>query len=444
MKEEVFEAYQKGDYATVIDELRTTDDLSERFFLFDAYAKSNRTDELVYSGCGMMQETLFCKTQDEYMALAPRLMSHVVLQTGIRVMKEFYELKDSYESTLLPKYKEKLQSFSNDNTLVLPVIWPIAYGDMIVFNQYIKHFKKMYTNIIVMIPLNRPELKELFSLNADIDLLIDLTLLPEESDRQKSLSLMNGKYFNVTLQELEVYKMMECLEDVDYIRLRYLPYMFSVNPTLFSIPGFRIWENRAKLFLESKAELPKLVEQKEEKTNQITVHFREGKYGDSEARDINPNYSQQLIDEIKKLYPDYHIVRLGDSSMTFLQNCQNMSHENASVVEQIKAIQKSKLFIGCHSAPQMLAVACSDTPVICIKYTAQETTNDMSDNVAKLSYEPIGKQVKKIFYNKMYDKDGNKLIPTQNNPDRVVTEPPSIPEILQEVKNILGPRTIVV
>ena len=124
--------------------------------------------------------------------------------------------------------------------------------------------------------------------------------------------------------------------------------------------------------------------------------------------------------------------------MTKLQNCRNASHEGLTVLQQAELIQESRLFIGCHSAPQMLTVACSDTPIIVICYTCQETTESMDDNIPRLSYEPIGAQVHKIFYQKMFDKEGNELIPMQNNPDRARVEYPKIEDIMVSVKEVLG------
>ena len=126
--------------------------------------------------------------------------------------------------------------------------------------------------------------------------------------------------------------------------------------------------------------------------------------------------------------------------MTNLLNIDNdlAKKENCTLEEQIKEIATSELFLGCHSAPQMVACAFTDTPVICINYMAQETTKIMDDNIAKLSYEPTGKQVKAILYNKCFDKDDKEIVPTQNNPAKARSEAPSNEDIMKSTKEVLG------
>jgi hypothetical protein len=361
-------------------------------------------------------------------------------------MRELPMIKRQVKDTkILNIIKAGLQTLNRIKPMyIVPVIWPVAFGDTIILLQHIKHIAQK-EEVVLICPLNRPDLKELLDLCSTwVSGVIDITLLEEERDRMNSLGLINPLgYLNISLQEFIIKELLEGYQSFDVyptiIKLRYLPFLFGMENYSDTIGyGERIWEKRAQMWLENKKELPKLVKQLAEKKNKIVVHFREGRYGDSEARDIPYAYSQDLVNKLHEKYPDYEIVRLGDASMTLLDNCTNHSHNNLSVAEQIKEIQEAKLFIGCHSAPQMLAVATSDTPVICIGYTAQETTTTMQDSVARLSYEPIGKQVEKIFYQRMFDANGQELIPSQNNPHRKSLEMVDIDEIMTEVTRILN------
>jgi hypothetical protein len=58
----------------------------------------------------------------------------------------------------------------------------------------------------------------------------------------------------------------------------------------------------------------------------------------------------------------------------------------------------------------------------------------MGDNIARMSYEPVGKQVKKIFYNKMQDKDFKELIPNQNRRDVYVATETNVDELMVYIK----------
>jgi len=411
------------------------------YWIMQSQLKGNRTPEAVYTGLLMMQNMLFARTQEEMQAYHGMIVSNHVLQTGIRVMREVAEMsKDPnfLQKDWSEKYYVDPKIYDYCDTAVFPVIWPVAYGDTIVMLQNIKKWKDNGYRTVVLYPLNRPDLKQLFECCPWIDKVVDLTLLEAESNRNTSIGLIHSSgYLNVSVQEYIIRCILKLIPKAKIVKLRYLPFLFGMEDQIEEI-GKRIWEERARLWVENKEELPKIVDFKNiVKKKQIAVHFREGKYGDSEARDINPNYSQDLISELKKEYPDYEIIRLGDSSMTLLANCRNASHEDLTVAEQIKIIQESELFIGSHSAPQILTPAVSDTPIICICYTAQETTDSMDENIPRVTYEPIGNQVKAIFYQNMFDKEKNKLIPTQNNPDRDKIEYPEISDIMKKVKEIL-------
>ena len=123
--------------------------------------------------------------------------------------------------------------------------------------------------------------------------------------------------------------------------------------------------------------------------------------------------------------------------MPQLERCRNASHEDWTVGRQIQAIQESMLFLGCHSGPQHLAVACGDTPVIVTNYTVAPSCTEMGSNIAKTSNEPVGSQVRAVLYNRMWDAAGHELLPSPSAPAaRIVS--PSVDEVLAVVRGALG------
>jgi hypothetical protein len=336
--------------------------------------------------------------------------------------------------------QKELKDIKGEEIVIFPALFPIAYGDYIVFNQFVKfimnniHEFKPNVKSMVLTSLCRPEIIDLLHINDSIDYVVDLKVSDEESDRLKTLSIkLNGLHV-VSIQEfvcrVAISMLMQGENQLQFYKMRYLP----ILPDLQCV-RFRIWEERARLFLNEGKELPKLVPQIETKENIITVHFREAKYADP-SRNCKLSQSQEIINRLKSEYSTYKICRLGDSSMTDLEGVDiNLAKNGVSIEAQIEYVQKSKLFIGCHSAPQHLVVACSDTPVICINYTANESCDDMGDNIARMSYEPVGKQVKKIFYNKMQDKDFKELIPNQNRRDVYTVTETNVDELMAYIKD---------
>lgn len=447
----ILDLYRNGEYDACIKAVKQVQEtegsrIELDRLLSNALVKANRVDEAAYHAINMMQVAMQNDTNKEiFSGYYDLVKGNSIIQVAIKVLLEehkmdkldfesdFYALSERIEYDVLLKYQDALLSYADTDVNVFPLIWPVAYGDCIVINQFVKEVKRKEPAkpIIVIVPLNRPELKDLFELNDAIDLLIDITLLPEEKDRMRSLGLFNNGMLNVAHQEIIIKRIIELLKYSTVYGTRYFPLLNNV----VRIAGRRIWEERARLWLEEGHELPKLIEQKEGKQDKIVVHFREADYSDP-ARCVNVNYAQDLIDTIIKEYPGYEVVRLGDAGMTKLHNCVNASHNNLSIVDQIKEIQQAKLFIGCHSAPQHLAIACSDTPVICINYMVQETSIEVGDNIPFLSYGPIGAQVKKIFYAKLSNEKGEFLLPRQNSP-RANVEYQTIEEVMEVIKEIL-------
>jgi len=404
--------------------------------------KANYSDEACYHGVSLVQAMFAAAQKDEelFKAYFNLLKSSNIVQIGWYVQRQLRGLLDQnpdYSSF----YQTVVDSVQASEPLgVFPIVWPVAFGDMIIVCQFILQYlgqnKKRRT--ILIMPLNRPDLKQVAELLESRGVIVvDITLMQEEADRLHTLTLTNGNVFNVSIQEYIINKFLYELrvktDDIDIVKLRYLPYIEHFKYR----GGFRIWEERAKMWLKHHQELPKLVPQRYQKTDSIVVHFREATYAD-DSRNINLNKAQDLIDELKTAYPGYEIVRLGDKSMTPLLNCRNASHEDLDVLQQIELIQKAKLAICSHSAVQHLVVACSDTPVICIHYVTQETCTTMDDSIGRMSYEALGEQVKATLYNKMYDKDGAQIVPQQNNQSAVEIVPPSNGEIMQKVKEVLA------
>jgi ADP-heptose:LPS heptosyltransferase len=450
------ESYKQGNYTDIINEIlkvraKGTNFQLERL-LCDCYIRANRMYEAVLHATEMYQIMQNLDGNEaEFKRFYYYLKNKNVLNTGLRVLRE--RDQDILDQGCLNIFHEAMNEldllYKFDNLLIIPVIWPVAFGDMIVFNQFCNYYKQQYVGykLIVIAPMNRPDLQQLFHVNRYIDHLIDISLMDEESDRLKSLVLMNGNSLNISKQNKIIDHILhntEITRTVEVVNMRYFPMIYNGD----YLNGERMWEFRARLWSKDKIELPKFAYKKRPKKHQIAIHFRNANYADPQ-RNINDNYAQDLIDQILEVYPEIEIVRLGDKSMTKLSDVRNASHEGLTVIQQIEVIQESKLFLGSHSAPQHLAVACTDTPVICIGYTAQETTTSMDDNTARFSYEPIGEQVKKIFYNKVFDADNNELIPVQQNEMKPIKSDPAkyakaetfkktpISEIIDEVRKWL-------
>lgn len=465
--EEIIEHYRQGEYEQAIQkalELRKDGtNIHLDACLCDCYVKANQMDKACYHAVEMFQiaSLLFQqKNEEAHLQYTAYLLQNQVLQIALRVMREWNDEElIGFSSVWLMKSGrseeawlalEKLKDDKPSHLTIFPVVWPIAFGDAVVFNQFISQNKKCYpeNKILVIAPLNRKDLKELFALNHDIDCLVDITLMPEEQNRQATLGLINDGKLNLSRQEAittEIIKFVaESCGVIEIVKLRYFPLLQGIFSSIPNTPmiysGERMWEERARMSLKGEY-LPKFgphIKNPEPIKKQIAIHFREGGYGDP-ARDVNPNYGQSLVDRITELYPDYEIVKLGDKSMSPYVGVRNASHEDLTVGEQISIIHESALFIGSHSAGQILAAACTNTPIICISYTAQETTKDMSTpNIPKLSYEPLAENVKAVMYNRMFDKDGGEFVPTQLNPGVARVEPVPIEDVIAEVTKILG------
>ncbi len=452
--------YRKGNYQAAIERLRglrndgmITVELD--MILIDTYLKGNFTDEVPHHMMLLVQTMFGMKKQKDFMNYFMFLKECAVGHAALSCLRdqkifkrnpdiELPHIKSIVKKAVLKEElnDENLAKFyrQQKQILIFPIVWPVAFGDMTEVHRFIKLRKEENPEalIILIMPLNRKELASLAALNDAIDVIYDITLLPEEADRLKSLWLMRDRILNISWQERIIDRLLtnitDCNTNVTIEKLRYFPILDNWKYKA----GIRIWEERARMWLEDKKELPKLANEDRATKNKIVVHFREGGYGDP-ARDMNSHQAQDLIDLLKENYPDYEIVRLGDASMTPLFNCVDLAmEEGVTLKRQIDEIQEAKLFIGSHSAPQMFAVAVSNTPIICTNYTCQETVETFGDNIPTKSYEPIGEQVKAILYTKMYDKGGKELEPMQNHPLRDRFEQPTNEEILEKVKEVLG------
>lgn len=460
IEREIIQFYQDGKYSDVIKLIDfNTKDLKRVAILIDCFLKSNRTDVIPALSLFFLNAVLQSQDEKYFLDVFNLLKKNHVLQVvnSIAVNSFFVDKKildgftPDFASRKIFNGKDEidysqLKIEKNDDknlSAVFPIIWPIAFGDFVVIMQFIKTIKKQFKKTLIIAPFNRPELVELRKIGHEhgvFDYSIDITTIEAGVNRNETLGIpitVDGQVLlNVAYQELMIAYILKNITIPHTIfKLRYLPVLQNMVYN-----SFRIWETRADLFLNKNGlELEKIVEQKEEKQNQIIIHFRDADYGDP-ARNININYATALISEIKKAYPDYKIVRLGDKSMPVISGVDlDLALNPVSVFDQIKEIQRSKLFIGSHSAPQHLAIAGSDTPIICINYTAQETTNDFSKpNIALMSYEPVGKQVKAILYATMLDEHGNNTIPIQNNPVAKQTLPSDLNIVMQEIKKVLG------
>ena len=414
------------------------------YLLLMSYIRGNYTDKAVYHAIGLYQLLFRFEPGSEIFQRYLNLLKGTnILQTGIQVIRELKELSEigpDYSSIYQDVLQQVIIDLSDQQRqlIVFPMIWPIAFGDSIVLHQFIKQKKKENSQAAIMLimPLNRPDLQYLAELNSSIDYLIDITLLPDqEKNRLSTLNLSNQRFLNVTLQECIIHSILDEIKashiNFQIEKTRYLPLLdrYKYNA------GWRIWEKRAELFVKYGIELPKLCLQKEKKQKKITVHFREGDYG-AESRNVKPQQSQELIDLLKTTYPTHEIVRLGDCSMTPMKNCRDLSQQNLSLQAQIKEIQESVLYLGSHSGPQHLAIACSDTPVICTHYTVAPECFNFNDQISKMSLEPVGKQVKALLYNKMYDQNNNLVLPNYEHKN-VRVEQPVNSEIIEKVKQVI-------
>lgn len=394
--------------------------------LLQCYTKANLLDLAIKHFGEMITTALTTQPQIANVYMNTLAKSNVML-SALKISKDVRLLqgKNYLNDNVLNELKDKYDK----DTIFIPCVWPCAYGDTIIFYQFAKRIKEKFPDkkILIAMPLNRPELKTMADI-VDFDV-VDLTVCPEEADRMKTLFLVNNGFMNLAIQERMVLDIIEAIKPERIIKYRYFPILEGVEYEA----GWRMWEERGAL-ATGKEYLPKLVEQTEEKKNKITFHFRDAGYSDG-ARNINFNWGQDLVNKLSELYPDYEIVRLGDKGMRTMLNCRNASHEELTIQEQIKEIQESKLFIGCHSAPQHLAVACSDTPVIVLNQMVQETCQAEGD-VGWHSYNALGDNVVKTFFVKQYDEQNNLLLPRQNM-KRFKYETASIDEVLETIKEIL-------
>jgi hypothetical protein len=413
--------------------------------LLKLYQSGNYLDKGVSHALKLLQMFIHHDLKTDIMQMYQQLFKQdIVIEAGIQVLREMNQLEETAPD-FSNIYQNQLNSIISEvqqkqkKLIIYPLIWPIAFGDTLVIHQFIKQKKEADpdSKILLIMPLNRRELKELAELNTAIDYTIDITLLAQEKHRHQSLLLKNGNILNITCQEYIINQIIQDLQKTDISltieKTRYFPVLYGIK----AFGGWRIWEKRAQLFLHHNMELPKLVPLKPKKKKTITIHIRQSQY-DQETRNIDSSRSQELIDSLAKGYPDYRIIRLGDPSMSPLNNCQDLSKANLPLSEQIKKIQESRLFIGTQSAPQHLAVAVSNTPVICINYSLAPTCSSPFENsVSKMSYEPVGKQVKAVLYMRMFDQNENELIPHHDNtPARCIY--PSMENVMAEVKKVLA------
>jgi len=431
---EIQEIYANGDYHSVLNIIQKSEERSLNLEMLYQMAliKGNYTADAVIHRANMLSSAILSDDSSFLKFAKDNLYSQMMLNIAFDILSAQIVLARDFDIKV-----EDIREYDNKDTWIIPITWPIAYGDMIVIHQFIKDMKSKCKKIILIMPLNRPELKQLVDLNYGVvDKVIDITQMDEEDNRHKTLGLVNDKYgcLNLAVQEHIICKYLAQVPNAIVHKMRYFPILFGQK----YFAGWRIWESRADMFINEGLELPKLTSFNEErKKNQIIIHFRSGGYNNQEARDVKKNYAQKIIDNIKKQYPDYKIIRFCDKGMYELYDCENIYIEDVSLMEQAKYIAESKLFLGSHSAPQHLAVACSNTPIICINYLAQETVSEIGVNIPTLSYEPVGKQVKKIFYVKAFDKDNNELLPIHNDARAVRYENTDIHKIMEAIKEIL-------
>lgn len=318
--------------------------------------------------------------------------------------------------------------------IVFPMIWPLAFGDSILLHQFAKQRKLEAPDafVVLLMPLNRPDLRDLAELCDTYDAVVDLTLVPDmEWDRLRTLTLEQHGLLNLSRQEYIVASFLRALREAGLAFAIEKPRYFPVLDGFDYRAGWRIWERRAEMWLYEGRELPRLVESSRAKGQKVTLHFRSGSYGEA-TRNVPPAAAQALVDALAIRYPGLELVRLGDGSMPRLERCRNASHEGLSLRQQIAEIQESVLFLGSHSGPQHLSTAVSDTPVIVTDYLTLETCTTMEPTIARAAGEPIGRQVRAVLYKRMWDADGRALIPSTHAVAARV-ESPGIDEVLAAV-----------
>ncbi len=407
---------------------------------------ANYVDRAIYHAISMYQRLHVLDTNpDGFNMYYQYLKNKLPIQVGLHVLRETRALKRTrpdYSGLFKAKLAQIAAELQHDHRqlIVYPMIWSLAFGDMLVVHQFIKQKKQAHPDaaILLITPLNRPDLAEMTALNTAVDYVIDITLLPDqEQNRLTTISLFNGAFLNLSHQEYVTHTILDQLYALGLDVVIEKPRPFPMLDGYDYNAGWRIWEKRAALFLQEQVELPKLVEQTYDKQDKITVHFRQADYAGGDTRNVRVEQCQALINHLKEVYPGYEVVRLGDPSMTPLQNCRDLSQQAVPLELQIRQIQQSRVFIGCHSAPQHLAVACSDTPVICTHYTVSENCRDMdTQTIAKVAYEPVGKQVKAVLYNQMFDAQGRALMPHPKQ-DVAKLVAPQNTQILAQVAKIL-------
>src|SRR3990167_129681 len=431
-------AYCNGDYSQTIQLLLQspppTPSPQWDMLLANTYLKMNHTEAAIERLRGMLLTAIYDASSQEIGKEYQQVLS------GLDTLARLSMIDAQFTKLALSgqRFASRIQvKVEKEDVLVFPALWPVAFGDIIVFLQLIKKYEEdSGKKAIVIMPLNRPELKSLADLSGFI--VFDVTRLPEESNRLKTIRLIDPelKVFNLAIQECMIREILEMLSkqvnSMTIIKLRYLPILRGVSVTV----GSRLWETRAKLWLAGE-ELPKLVAQKEKKKKKITLHFREADYADP-SRDINPNYQLDLVKSIKDKYPEYELVKLGDKNMTTIPGTTAAHNQDLNLTEQIKHIQESRLFIGSHSAVKDLAAACSDTPIIVLQQALQETATHNDQNIAALSYQCLSKQLVKTFFVRQFDALNQPLLPTQMNTKRVRFEPEPIENVMEAMGSVLG------
>ena len=256
-------AYCNGDYSQTIQLLLQspppTPSPQWDMLLANTYLKMNHTEAAIERLRGMLLTAIYDASSQEIGKEYQQVLS------GLDTLARLSMIDAQFTKLALSgqRFASRIQvKVEKEDVLVFPALWPVAFGDIIVFLQLIKKYEEdSGKKAIVIMPLNRPELKSLADLSGFI--VFDDTRLPEESNRLKTIRLIDPelKVFNLAIQECMIREILEMLSkqvnSMTIIKLRYLPILRGVSVTVCS----RLWETRAKLWLAGE-ELPKLVAQK--------------------------------------------------------------------------------------------------------------------------------------------------------------------------------------
>ena len=451
-------AYQDGHYDDALDRVasaraalppNTVNVVLDELGLL-SLVRGNYTDRAADEGIRLYQLLPALESSpDAWQAYYNLLKNQNVVQAALRVRREQRDLR-LRRPDHRPLFAEALRAAASECAggrrplIVYPMIWPIAFGDTIVLHQFIRQRKRETPEafIVLLMPLNRPDLRELAALSDAHDAVVDLTLLPDlEGDRLRTLTLEHDGLLNLSRQECIVVAFLGALRDAGLAFVVEKTRYFPVLDGQAYGAGWRIWERRAEIWLREGRELPRLVEPSRPKGRKFTLHFRDAAYGnEAHVRNVAPSAAQVIVDALAERYPGVELVRLGDAAMPRLERCRNASHEGLSLRAQIAEIQESALFLGSHSGPQHLATAVSDTPVVVTDYLTLETCTTMAASIARVAGEPIGRQVKAILYKRMWDAEGRPLIPTTHTVAARV-ESPSVEEVLAAVNAAVREET---